>query len=148
MAILKNRENNLEFILKPIKKDNFGFLCDVCLSTSIIKIDYKHTSINDKYISHKNLDYIKREYENLNNIEKFLEETEIIFDIYPIDMFMTLDVYKSNSDTLWVEIKMPTGIFTNGEEIGYFIAFNFWVELDDFKSFILNFIQECEILSI
>ncbi|RKM09028.1 hypothetical protein, partial [Moraxella catarrhalis] len=84
----------------------------------------------------------------LNNIEKFLEETEIIFDIYPVDMFMTLDVYKSNSDTLWVEIKMPTGIFTNGEEIGYFIAFNFWVELDDFKSFILNFIQECEILSI
>ena len=53
----------------------------------------------------KNLDYIKREYENLNNIEKFLEETEIIFDIYPVDMFMTLDVYKSNSDTLWVEIK-------------------------------------------
>ena len=147
MAKLTNNENNLCFELTPILKDDFGFLCQIHLSTELINITYDHASNHDKYISHNNLAYLKDNITNLERLDDFAEESELIFDIYPIDMFMMLDVYKSNNTILWIELKMPTGIFSNGQVKGYFIAFNFWTALHTFKHFIHDFIQECEHLS-
>ncbi|WP_304334707.1 hypothetical protein [Conchiformibius steedae] len=144
MAILNNRENNLLFELSPIAKNEFGFLCQILLKTELITIDYGNSSENDRYISYKNLNHIINSLSKLNCIDNFIEEEEIIFDIYPIDMFMMFDVFKSNNNTLWVELKMPTGVFTNGKISGYFIAFNFWVNLENFKIFIQEFIHECQ----
>lgn len=146
MSILFNREKNLKFELSPICKDEFGFLCHISLHTELITINYNNVSINDRYISYKNLDYIKKNIIKFNNMDSFQEESEVIFDIYPIDMFMMLDVFKSNNSTLWVELKLPTSIFTNGSVAGYFITFSFWVDLDVFCEFILSFIDECDMM--
>lgn len=118
-------------------------MCDISLKTDILNIDYQAASINDRCISHENLRYIKKAI-NLDNISIFPEKTEIIFDIYPIDMFMMMDVFKYDNETLWIELKMPVGIFTNGKTTGYFIAFNFWSSLFDFRVLVNDFIKECE----
>lgn len=143
MAIIFNRERNLSIEITPILMDEFGFLCKLCVNSELIKNENNDSPLRSSYVSHENLKYFIKNIENLNNIETFKEETDVVFDFYPIDMFIMMDVFKSTNDFLWIESKIPAQMLNNMNIDGYFVGFNFWVHIQDFLNFTAYFVAEC-----
>ena len=142
MSKIINVKINVLIELSPILSDDFGILCNLKVESELLNLDYKNVSENDRYMTHENIRYFKKEIKNLNNLAKFNED-DLILAIYPIDMFFTMDVFKIDDAFLSVSLRLPVGVYTNSKVAGYNIGLDFHVSLESLASFCRDFISEC-----
>lgn len=141
MSNIKNDQDNLLIKLSPISCDDFGVLCLLQIETDLIVLDFKDVSETDRYMSHNNMSYLKKEIVKLNNVNDFNED-ELLISIYPIDMFFTMDIFKKNNEYLFVSFRVPVGIYTNSKIAGYNFGLDFTVKLNSLIDFFEGFILE------
>ena len=141
MSKISNDNNNVLIELSPILSDDFGILCNLKVESELLNLDYKNVSENDRYMTHENIRYFKKEIKNLNNLAKFNED-DLILAIYPIDMFFTMDVFKIDDAFLSVSLRLPVGVYTNSKVAGYNIGLDFHVSLESLASFCRHFLSE------
>ncbi len=143
MAHLKNIENDLNLSLSPAKVNKKLIKCSCSIITSQLSLDFEET--RDKNISLENIEYLRKFVSVAEKIEDYEDEKEI-FSFYPIDLFIKLDIYKSNNNILWINLSVPIGVYSNSKESGYELGFNFSVTLKSLVTFFNNFLLEFESL--
>ena len=143
MCKLVNSNKNIFIDITPISCNDFGFMFNLNLKTDILYLDFEKVTETNRYMSYENINHIKKHLVKIENIENFSEE-ELIASIYPIDMFFTMDIFKSNKYFLFLKLRFPIGVYTNSKTTGYDFGLDFSVEKDDFILFLRNIIDSCE----
>ena len=143
MCKLVNSNKNIFIDITPISCNDFGFMFNLNLKTDILYLDFKKVTETNRYMSYENINHIKKHLVKIENIENFSEE-ELIASIYPIDMFFTMDIFKSNKYFLFLKLRFPIGVYTNSKTTGYDFGLDFSVEKDDFILFLRDLIDSCE----
>ncbi len=144
MASLFNMKENVLVELNPKFKDEFGVCCDFSVTTEMISFDYKDVANCEKYFSHQNILYLEKYLDIFTNVENY-EEEEILFSMYPIDMFFAMDITKESDEMLSIELRIPMGVYTSARITGYAISIYLYdVELKVFYSFLKEFLAQAK----
>lgn len=143
MCKLINENKNIFMELTPLSRNDFGIMCDLKLKTEVLCLDFEKVSETNRYMSYENINHIKTELIKFENLDDFPEE-ELITSIYPIDMFFTMDVFKTNDNLLFINSRFPIGVYTNSKTTGYDFGLDFSVKKNDFKLFLKKFIDSCQ----
>ncbi|WP_169393322.1 MULTISPECIES: hypothetical protein [Psychrobacter] len=144
MSNLVNCNKNIAIELAPVSYNELGVMCNFKVKTELLCLDFKNVNEVDRYISYENITYLKRQITKLDNLAQFAEEDEIVFSIYPIDMFFTMDIFKSNDDLLFINLRVPVGVYTNSQITGYDLGLDFSVRASAFKLFLEDFLNDCQ----
>jgi hypothetical protein len=148
MSSLVNYDENIAIELAPVFYNEFGVMCNFEVKTELLYLDFKNVNEVNRYMSYENITYLKRQITKLNNLAQFKEEDELVFSIYPIDMFFTMDIFKANHYLLFIKLRVPVGVYTNCKITGYEIGLDFSVRTSAFKLFLEDFLNDCQKISI
>ncbi|MBF0657856.1 hypothetical protein IPZ60_03790 [Psychrobacter sp. NG25] len=148
MSSLVNYDKNISIQLAPVSYNEFGVMCSLEVKAELICLDFKNVNEVNRYMSYENITYLKKQLTKLDNLDQFEDEDELVFSIYPIDMFFTMDIFKSNDYLLFIKLRVPVGVYTNGKITGYDFGLDFSVRASAFKLFLEDFLNECQEISI
>lgn len=148
MSNLVNYDKNICIDLVPVSYNEFGVMCNFKIKTELLYLDFKNVKEVNRYMSYENINYLKKHITKLNNLDQFEEEDELVFSIYPIDMFFTMDIFKANDYLLFIKLRVPVGVYTNSQITGYDFGLDFFVRASAFKLFLEDFLNDCQEISI
>lgn len=148
MSNLVNYDKNICIDLVPVSYNEFGVMCNFKIKTELLYLDFKNVKEVNRYMSYENINYLKKQITKLNNLDQFEEENELVFSIYPIDMFFTMDIFKANDYLLFIKLRVPVGVYTNSQITGYDFGLDFFVRASAFKLFLEDFLNDCQEISI
>lgn len=148
MSNLVNYDKNICIDLAPVSYNEFGVMCNFKIKTELLYLDFKNVKEVNRYMSYENINYLKKHITKLNNLDQFEEEDELVFSIYPIDMFFTMDIFKANDYLLFIKLRVPVGVYTNSQITGYDFGLDFFVRASAFKLFLEDFLNDCQEISI
>ena len=148
MSNLVNYDKNICIDRVPVSYNEFGVMCNFKIKTELLYLDFKNVKEVNRYMSYENINYLKKQITKLNNLDQFEEENELVFSIYPIDMFFTMDIFKANDYLLFIKLRVPVGVYTNSQITGYDFGLDFFVRASAFKLFLEDFLNDCQEISI
>ena len=147
MSNLVNHDKNISIELAPVSYNEFGVMCNLEVKTELLCLDFKNVNEVNRYMSYENITYLEKQLTKINNLDQFEEEDELVFSIYPIDMFFAMDIFKSNDYLLFIKLRVPVGVYTNCQITGYDFGLDFSVRASAFKLFLENFLNDCQEIS-
>ena len=107
-------------------------------------MDFKNVNEVDRYMSYKNITYIKTQLTKISTLDQFEEEDELVFSICPIDMFFTMDIFRANGYLLFIKLRVPVGVYTNSQITGYDFGLDFSITASAFKLFLEEVLDDCQ----